>query len=68
MRLAQSANDQARTAGNPRRASDCSVAGNMAARDLQDGGANLRKQRVWRLLFGHADILNKHGYRANIPQ
>ena len=59
VRLAQCADDEARTAGNPGRASDCPIAGNVAARDIQDRRTDALEFRVWLPRFSHHHILNR---------
>jgi hypothetical protein len=59
VRLAQCADNETRTARNSGRAGDCPIAGDMAARDLQDGGADLCKQWVGPSVFGHDGHFNQ---------
>jgi hypothetical protein len=73
LRLAQCTDHKARASGNAGRASDGSIAGDMAARDLQDRRADTLKFRVWLPCFSHRHILNRgkdrrhHEHRSSAP-
>ena len=58
VRLAQCADNKARSTGKPRGTGHGPIGGNMAARNRQDRGADTLKIRVWLPGFGHHHILN----------
>ena len=61
VRLAQCADHKARAAGNTGGTGDGPIAGDVSARDRQDGRADTLKIGVWLLRFSHHHILNRAG-------